>query len=290
MLLSAHLPARLGRVYASGIVIPTTTRKFSSATSVPGDSNYLQSLATEAISDMASDPVPSTNEFKQQQQQQRQPPQQSQGQSYGNQQQGGPTAAAAAAGLDGSRRSRREGAAPRDRIGSPPSKSRYSNLTSNHDSRRRFDSEEYAAEKKQEYELVAYNPRPTVDLDQWVPATALSSSGLAAELVRSTEKARAGSERWKLKEWEAYDYKRYKVSVLAVKGNYPQGFRKREEERGTLVGEMKRLVRRNGTIDTRSMERFIFEVRSRVPRDSLLEPVESTVPALPAVEKKASKL
>jgi len=280
MLRSFHLLACPGRAYASGIVMLAITRTFSSATSVPGDNSYLQSRVTEAISDMASE-----SKQQQQQQQQRQPQQLRQGPGYRNRQQGGP--AAVAGGLDDSRRSRREGAAPRDR---PPSKSRYSNLTSNHDSRRRFDSEEYAAEKKQGHEPVAYNPRGAVDLDQWVPATALSASGLAAELVRSTEKARAGSERWKLKEWEAYDYKRYKVSVLAVKGHYPQGFRKCKEEQGTLVGEMKRLVRRNGTIGTQGMERFIFEVRSRMPHESLLKPVESAISALPAVEKEAPRL
>lgn len=113
---------------------------------------------------------------------------------------------------------------------------------------------------------VLYQPE---DVNVVAPATALTEAGLASALVKETEGVRKGCGKWGLAQWRGYDRVRAVRARSVVDGLYMLAA---GGEEGTVAGEVRRLVAKNGTFGGSSKRRMLSELKTMVG-------------ALPAVRK-----
>jgi len=129
---------------------------------------------------------------------------------------------------------------------------------------------------------VSYTPA-SVTLDSLlplVPATPLTTAGLSSVLIRETERARRrGTEKWGREQWLRYDRTREVAMKRSVKGGYKyaigaggEGSLMAEKETGTVVGEARRMIARNGTAGAKAMRTIVGEVRANVGTTLLPKP------------------
>jgi hypothetical protein len=114
--------------------------------------------------------------------------------------------------------------------------------------------------------IIPYTPSTTLEtLQPYIPSTAMTPAGLSSALYRETARIRRNSEKWMtLSKWRNYDRKRVLISKGVVDGGYKVSAKIEELEKGTVVGEARRLMMRNGTAGTKSKRLVVAGVEEKV--------------------------